>query len=294
MQKNKLNLTNLDKIYFPKEKITKGDVIAYYDKIAPFILPYLKDRPQSLHRHPNGIAGESFFQKDVGEMPPDWVRTEKIYSESNKKYLHYLFISAKPSLLYAANLGCIEMNPWFSTFKHLDKPDYLVLDLDPENIDFKYVVEVALSLHKLLDKIGARNYCKTSGARGLHIYVPLGAKYTYKQAKQFTHLIAMIAAKQLPKIVSLERHPAKRQRKVYIDYLQNAKAQTLACPYSLRPKPGATVATPLEWKEVKPGLDPKKFNIRTIFPRIKKHGDLIRPILGKGVNLKKALSRLPH
>jgi bifunctional non-homologous end joining protein LigD len=290
----KVKLTNLDKIFWPKERYTKGDVIAYYDKIAKYILPYLKDRPESLNRHPNGIRGQSFFQKDVGDMPPDWVRTQKIYSESNKKYLHYLVIDDKPSLLYAANLGCIEINPWFSRIKKLDYPDYLVLDLDPEGIGFEAVVEAALVIHKILDKAGCKNYCKTSGATGLHVYVPLNAKYTYDQAKQFAHLIAILTNQRLPKTTSVERMPMKRQHKVYLDFLQNRKAQTLACPYSLRPKPGATVATPLEWKEVKKGLDPKDYNIKTIFKRLEKKGDLFKPILGQGADLKKALSRLSH
>lgn len=290
--KKKLTLTHLDKIFWPREKYTKGDVIAYYDKIAPYILPYLKDRPESLNRHPNGIAGKSFFQKDVDHMPPSWVKTAKIYSESNKDYINYLVCQDKETLLYMANLGCIEINPWFSRLKHLDKPDYAVLDLDPEDIGFDKVVEVALVAHKILDGLKIPNYCKTSGAAGLHIYVPLGAKYTYDQAKEFIHLIGLLVNKKLPNITSLERSPKKRQKKIYLDYLQNRKGQTLAVPYSIRPKPGATVATPLAWNEVKKGLSPSQFTIKTIFPRIKKKSDIFKPVLGKGINLKKVLAKL--
>ena len=290
--KKELKLTNLDKIYFPKEKITKGDVIEYYGKIAPYILPYLKDRPESLNRHPNGITGKNFFQKDVDHMPPAWVKTKKIYSESNDADINYLICEDKETLLYMANLGCIEINPWFSTIKHLTKPDYAVLDLDPEDIGFEKVVEVAQEAHKILEKIKVPNFCKTSGATGLHIYIPLGAKYTYDQAKDFVHLLGMLVNKKLPTITSLERSPKKRQKRIYLDFLQNRKGQTLAAPYSLRPKPGATVATPLEWKEVKKGLTPQQFNIKNIFARIKQKGDLFKPVLGIGVDLKKALKNI--
>lgn len=288
----KVKVTHLNKVFWPKEKYTKGDLIDYYRKAAKYILPYLKNRPQSLNRHPNGINGKNFFQKDVDHMPPKWIKLAKIYSESNKKNIHYLVATNEGSLIYMANLGCIEMNPWFSRVGHLDKPDYLVLDLDPLDIDFKHVVKTALIIKKILDKAGVRSYCKTSGATGLHVYVPLEAKYTYKQAKQFAHIVAILTNKKLPLITSVERMPNKRRRKVYLDFLQNRKGQTLAAPYSVRPKPAAPVATPLKWSEVKPGLDPKSFTIKTIFPRLKKHGDLFAPVLGQGVDLKKALKKL--
>jgi bifunctional non-homologous end joining protein LigD len=284
--------SNLNKLYFPKEKITKGDVIAYYDKIAPYILPYLKDRPESLNRHPNGISGKSFFQKDITYTPPAFVKITKIYSESNADYINYMVCQNKETLLYMANLGCIEINPWFSRLKHLDKPDYAVLDLDPEDIGFDKVIEVANETHKLLKKLKIPNFCKTSGATGLHIYIPLGARYSYDQSKHFAQLIATLVHKKLPDITSVERSPQKRQKKIYLDYLQNRKGQTLAAPYSLRPKPGATVATPLEWKEVKKGLKPTNFTIKNIFSRLNKKGDSLKPILGKGIDLRSALKRI--
>jgi bifunctional non-homologous end joining protein LigD len=287
-----LKLTNLSKVYFPKEKITKGDLIEYYKKIADYMLPYLKDRPQSLNRHPNGIKGPSFFQKNFEHLPPEWVKTHKIYSESNDDYINYLVCNDRPTLVYMANLGCIEINPWFSNLKHLENPDYAVIDLDPEDIGFDKVIEVAQTTHKILDKLKVANYCKTSGATGLHIYIPLGAKYSYEQAKHFAQLIALIVNKKLPAITSVERMPKKRQKKIYLDFLQNRKGQTLAAPYSVRPKPGATVATPLEWKEVKKGLTPQQFTIKNIFARLKKKGDLFKPVLGKGIDLKAALKRI--
>jgi len=288
----RVKVTHLNKIFWPKEKYTKGDLINYYRQVSKYILPYLIDRPESLNRHPNGIAGPSFFQKDVDHMPPKWVKTAKVFSESNAADIHYMVIEDEASLIYAANLGCIEINPWFSRIQHLDKPDYLVLDLDPLNIAFKHVIETALVIHKILDKAGVKNYCKTSGATGLHIYVPLAAKYSYEQAKQFAQIIAMLTNKRLPETTSVLRMPNRRQNKIYLDFLQNRKGQTLACPYSVRPKPGAPVATPLKWSEVKAGLDPSKFTIKAIFSRLNKHGDLFKPVLGQGVDLKKALKKL--
>ncbi|HEX5429533.1 MAG TPA: non-homologous end-joining DNA ligase [Patescibacteria group bacterium] len=300
-----VKLTHLDKVFWParlgyakgvsgrpNEKITKGDLVNYYRNVAKYILPYLKDRPESMNRHPNGIAGPSFFQKDVADQSPDWVKTKKIYSESNKANINYLICENEATLVYMANLGCIEINPWNSRIGRLENPDFLVIDLDPEKISFERVVEVARAVHKLLDSIHVPNYCKTSGATGLHIYVPLGAKYDYDQAKEFAHLVAVIIHQQLPDITSVERMPKKRQKKVYLDFLQNRKGQTLAAPYSVRPKPGATISTPLEWREVRKGLDPKQFTIRTIFPRLKKKGDLWKPVLKKSANLKQALSEL--
>ncbi|MBI4049240.1 MAG: DNA polymerase LigD [Candidatus Doudnabacteria bacterium] len=280
--KAKVKVTNPDKVFWPKEGYTKGDVIDYYHAISKYILPYIQNRPQSLNRHPNGIKGENFFQKNVKGLAPKWAKT----------YHNYFVATDEASLIYMVQLGCIEINPWFSRLGHLDKPDYLVLDLDPLEIDFKRVVEAAQTIRQILSKAGVKSYCKTSGATGLHVYVSLGAKYTYEQAKHFANIVAILTNKRLPKTTSVLRMPHKRRRKVYLDFLQNRKGQTLACPYSLRPKPGATVATPLKWSEVKPGLNPKKFTIKTIFPRLKKHGDLFKPVLGKGIDLKKALKLL--
>jgi bifunctional non-homologous end joining protein LigD len=280
-------LTHPDKIFWPKEKYTKGDVANYYRKIAPYILPYLKDRPQSLKRHPGGIAGQSFFQKDVGRMPPAWVKTHRVFSESTDEYVNYLICQDLDTLLYMVNLGCIEINPWNSRLKNLHKPDYMIFDLDPEKISFNAVVQTAQVIKKVLDELKFPSFPKTSGKTGLHIYVPMQAKYKHEHVKNFALKIVSEVNQRLPKITSVERNPKKRQGKVYLDYLQNNFSQTLAAPYSLRPVPGAPVATPLEWREVKRGLDPKKFNIKTIFPRLQKKGDIFRPVLGKGVELEK-------
>jgi bifunctional non-homologous end joining protein LigD len=286
-------LTNLNKIYWPEEKITKGDLINYYKNIAPFLLPYLKDRPLSLKRNPNGITDKGFFHKDAGGGAPSWVNKVDIYSGANDRIISYLICNDTASLVYIANLGCIEINPWNSTAQRQEYPDYLVIDLDPSGgNDFEQVIETANVVKTILDDAGAPCYCKTSGATGLHIYIPLGAKYTYDEAKEFGNLIAIKTQQQLPEFTSVERSLTKRGNKIYIDYLQNRKGQTLASVYSVRPKAGATVSAPLDWKEVKRGLHPSQFDIWNIFDRIKEKGDLFRGILGKGIDLKKCLKKL--
>jgi bifunctional non-homologous end joining protein LigD len=284
--------SNLDKVFWPKEKYTKGDVVDYYERISEFILPYLKDRPENLNRHPNGIEQKSFYHKDLHNEAPDWAQTKKIYSESGSKEITYLLCQDKLTLLYMADLGCIEINPWSSRIKSLDKPDYAIMDLDPNDIGMKEAIKTALAANDILKIIGVLSLIKTSGGRGFHIFVPLGAKYTYEQSRNFIYLLGAAVNKRLPGITSLERSPAKRRKKVYLDYLQNRRGQTIAAAYSLRPKPGASVSTPLEWKEVKPGLEPASFNIKTIFPRLKKKGDLWKGSIGKGIDMEKTLFRL--
>lgn len=286
-----VSLTNLDKVYWKEENYTKGDLIQYYTQIAPYILPYLKNRPMVLRRHPQGIEDSGFFQKNTEDLHlPEWIQTVTIQHEDRS--VRYLIVQNKATLLYVANLGCIEMNPFNSTVKHLHNPDYLILDLDPEEIDFDYVIETAQVIHDILEQIGIKSYCKTSGKRGIHIFVPLGAKYEYEQVKRFAEVIALMTHQKLPDTTSVVRQPAKRQKKVYVDFLQNNFGQTLAAPYSVRPKPGAPVSTPLKWSEVKPGLDPRQYNMHTILDRIEKVGDLFKPVLGRGCDLQKSLRSL--
>ena len=285
--------THLDKIFWPKEKYTKGDVIAYYQKIAPYILLYLDGRPESLNRHPGGINGPNFFQKNVErEHLPEFVKTRTLKAESANKKVRYALIQNKESLLYFANLGCIEFNPWASRVRSLQKPDFLTIDLDPHGRSFDDVVAVAQALHKLLDGLGAKNYCKTSGKSGVHVMVPLDAQYSYDKTRAFAKLLILRLNRQLPALTTLEQRFAKRRGKIYLDIARNAYGQTVAAPYCLRPYPGATVSTPLEWREVKKGLHPSAFTIKTIFPRLTKKGDLMKGLLGKGVNLDKATKRL--
>jgi len=292
--KIKVKTTNRKKIFWPKEKITKGDVIDYYIGISKYILPYLKDRPQSLKRNPNGITDFGFFHKDAGQDAPAWVKSKKIFSGSANKDIDYILCNNAATLAYLNNLGCIEINPWHSTIQKLDHPDYLVIDIDPsEKNTFNQVIETALVIREIFKKAGAESYCKTSGATGMHVYVPTQKKYTYDQLKDFAHLVCMLAQEELPKFTSLERNLKKRGNKmIYLDHLQNRRGQTISSVYSLRPKEGATVSMPLEWKEVKPGLSPADFTIYNALKRIEKKGDLFKGVLGKGIDLVKCLRLL--
>lgn len=284
-------ISNLSKIYFPAEVITKGEVIEYYRRIAPVILPYLVDRPQSLNRFPNGIKGKHFFQKDIDDAPP-WVKTLHLDSESQPEGIDYLLCQDEATLVYIVNLGSIEINPWNSRFPRLDSPDFLVIDLDPEGRTFDEVIEVALGVKKVFDQIDVPCFPKTSGKTGMHIDVPLGGLYTYEQTRQFASLIAHLVNGMFPDITSIERSPKVRQKKIYIDFLQNRRGQTMAAPYSLRPVDGAPVSTPLKWEEVKRGISPLDFNIRNIEKRIDKVGDLWKGVLGPGIDMAKSLSLL--
>ena len=201
-------------------------------------------------------------------------------------------IQDKESLLYAVNLGCIELHPFFSRLSSLHNPDFLVFDLDPKTASFETVIKVAQVIHKTLDELNIPNFCKTSGARGLHIEVPLHAEFSYEQVKKFAELIATIIHKKIPDITTLERSLSKRKGKVYIDYLQNNFGQTIAAPYCIRARPGAPVSTPLHWSEVRKGLDPLDYNIKTIFPRLKKYGDIFKPVLEKGINIVTILKKI--
>lgn len=275
-----LHLTNQNKTYFPETGIAKGELIEYYNEVAPLILPYLKDRPQSLNRFPNGINGTAFYQKNIDtEKVPSWLKTKKLYSDSNENEINYLLCNDKQTLLYMANLGCIEINPWNSTTKNIDNPDWMVIDIDPEKDEFMKVVETALTVKEIMDEVNTPCYCKTSGASGLHVYIPLHAKYDYETAKIFAQVIATEVQSRLPKTTTLERSISKRNHKIYIDYLQNRKGQTIASAYCVRPKEGATVSTPLEWNEVNADLNPKNFTIKTVLKRFSEKGDLWKGVL---------------
>lgn len=292
--KSKVEITHPDKIYFPEKKITKGDIADYYQSMAKYILPYLKGRPESLLRHPNGINAKAFFQKDAGEQAPSFVNSKAIFSESVNKNIDYIICDNAATMAYMNNLGCIEMNPWHSTVEDLDHPDYFMIDIDPSDKNtFDQVIEVALAVREVMDKAGGNCYCKTSGATGLHVYIPAAKKYTYDQVKDFANLICMLVNKMLPKFTTLERNLKKRGNKhIYLDYLQNRRGQTLACAYSARPKPEATVSTPLEWNEVKKGLSPLQFDIYNIKSRVEEKGDLFANVLRKGIDMDTCLKNL--
>jgi bifunctional non-homologous end joining protein LigD len=288
-----LTFTHLSKVFWPKEKYTKRDLLNYYYQIAGFILPYLKDRPQSLNRHPNGITGPGFYQKNVSGKVPDWIKTFPYHSAQDKEDKEFLVCTDEASILYMVSLGCIELNPWSSRVKTPDNPDWCIIDLDPDKkTPFEKVIEAAQVTKKILDAAGVTSCCKTSGSTGLHIYFPLGAQYTYEHSKEFARLIVQHVHNEIPSYTTIERMTADRKGRMYLDFLQNRPQATIAAPYSVRPKPGATVSAPLHWEEVKKGLTMQDFTIKNIAARLRETGDLFKPVLAKGINMEKALKKL--
>jgi bifunctional non-homologous end joining protein LigD len=288
-----LRLTNLDKTFWPDEKITKGALIDYYQQIAPVILPHLIDRPQSLNRFPNGITGPHFFQKDVKDAP-DWMQTILTNSETQQKAINYILCQDEASLIYIINLGAIELNVWNSKVTRMDEPDYVVIDIDPLNCPLSNVIKTALTVHSVCKEVRLPHYVKTSGATGFHIYIPLKPGYSHSQARQFSEIICRITHNLLPDITSIERVPSRRNGKVYLDFLQNALGKTMAAPYCVRPRPHATVSTPLQWEEIKNGITPEQFTIYTILPRIEHYGDLWEQLSHDGITIEDYLPRLKN
>ena len=286
--------SNLTKIFFPKDAVTKGDVIQYYDEVAEFILPHLKDRPLSLKRYPNGIHAQYFFQKNVADAKfPQWVRTEPIPSESQDHIINYVIANDKPTLLYLANLGCIDQNPWMSRIGSLDNPDFVLIDLDPYECSYDQIVEAALITRKALDEIGLEGYPKTTGGDGMHIYVPVEPVYTYEQVRSFAEVLWHLVIARQPDLFTTPRSVAHRKKgRVYFDYLQIGKSKTIAAPYVLRAHDGAPVATPLAWKEVKKGLTPDKFTIRNAVARFRRVGDVFGGVLTNKQRLEAPIQRL--
>ncbi len=288
-----LKFTNLNKVFYPDEGYTKRDVLNYYAAIAHLILPHLKDRPLSLKRYPNGIKEEYFFQKNVPEAFAPWLRTELIDSEHNGKPINYVFAGDRASLLYLVNLGCIDHNPWMSRFATLENPDFVLIDLDPQECPFEMIVDAALLVKRVLDRIGLTGYPKTTGGDGLHVYIPVEPVYTYDETRTFAELIARLVFQEKPDLFTTPRAVLKRKKnRVYFDYLQNGKSKTIAAPYVLRAYPGAPVATPLEWAEVKHGLHPGQFHIRNVRERFREKGDLFAGVLEKPQRIEGALEKL--
>ncbi|MGN7885923.1 DNA ligase D [Dyadobacter endophyticus] len=287
---HEVKFSNLKKLYWPDDKIHKSELINYYYQVAPFILPYLENRPLSLNRFPNGIQGKSFYQKDFTGKVPDWIKTTPYISQGENK--NFMLCNDEATLLYMANLGAIDVNPWNSRIETPDNPDWCLLDLDPDATNtFEQVIETAQAIKGLLDSLNVPSYCKTSGSTGLHIYIPLGARYSYDQCQLFAEWVAGQIQHQLPDFTSVERLTKNRKGKLYIDYLQNRPKATLAAPYSVRPKPGATVSMPLHWDEVKKGLQLKDFTIYNAIERIQLEGDLFKPVLGEGIDLEEVIGR---
>jgi bifunctional non-homologous end joining protein LigD len=285
--------TNLQKTFWPDDGYTKGDLIEYYRAISPWMLPYLADRPVVLTRYPDGIAGKSFFQKDAPAFVPDWIRTERMWSEQAEREIDYFVCDDEASLLYLINMGTIPLHVWASRTAKIDRPDWCVLDLDPKDAPFSDVIRVAQTTHALCEEIGLPNLVKTSGSSGLHVLIPLGGQCSYEEARSLGELLARLVTAELPEISTVTRQVSRRGGKVYVDYLQIGAGRLIVAPYSVRPLPGAPVSMPLRWSEVELGLDIRSFTIKSAPSRMKKlKRDPLREVLTEKPDLAGALERL--
>jgi bifunctional non-homologous end joining protein LigD len=285
--------SNLEKIFWPEEGYTKGDLIDYYRAVAPWLLPYLRDRPVVLTRYPDGIAGKSFFQKDAPDYVPAWIRTARVWSEEGGRDIDFFVCEDVDTLLYVINLGTIPLHLWASRLSKPQHPDWSIIDLDPKTAPFADVVTLANAVHELCEEIGLPSFCKTSGQKGLHVLIPVGGQLTHGQSTTLAELIARAVESRHSKIATTERHIPSRKGRVYLDYLQNGHGKTIAGPFSARPVQGATVSMPLKWNEVNGKLDPRKFTLKTAPARMKKlREDPLQPVLELNPDLQAALARL--
>jgi len=263
IQGERVALTSLDRVYWPAEKITKFDLLSYYLQVESFIMPFLKDRPAILQRYPRGIKAPMFFQQDLESAPP-FIKSVRLTNQEGRE-LNYAVYTTPGSLLHFVNLGTIEQHPWHSTIKHLDKPDYLMLDLDPKEAPWKNVLEVALTCRQVFDELGLPSFPKTSGSSGIHIYLALKPKYEFGKIANVAIALANEVAQRVPTIATTQRSLAKRQKQqVYVDAMQNARGKTIAAPYSVRARANASVSMPLTWKQIESGVKISDFTIKNV------------------------------
>ena len=328
----RLKFTNLNKVYYPQEGYTKRDVINFYDAVAGLLVPHLQGRPLSLKRYPDGISGEYFFQKEAPAGAPEWLRTMEIVTDTSEQYTtearrhgeehkidnrvignrviegpktsaskkqkeakttRFVIVDDRPSLLYLANLGCIDQNPAMGRVGSLENPDLMLIDLDPYHCGYDRIIEAALLVRERLDQIGLEGYPKTTGGDGMHIYVPVEPVYTFQQTRTLAEILARWVAGDRPDLFTTPRTVAAREKgKVYFDYLQNASGKTISAPYVLRAYPGAPVATPLAWHEVRPGLKPTQFHIGNAVRRFERTGDLFEGVLKKPQRIEAAVEKI--
>jgi bifunctional non-homologous end joining protein LigD len=290
----RLRLSHLNKVYFPESGHTKRNLLAYYYRMADFILPFLRDRALVLRRYPDGIKGQAFFQKDLREGVPDWFKTVPIDSEKKGEAIQYATASDRASLLFLTGLGCIDHNPWSNRYDDFDHPDYFFFDLDPsDGTDFSVVVTIAGALHEKLEELRLAHFVKTSGATGIHIFIPVEPVYTYEQLRTFGEIIARTVTAEHPNLVTSERIVVKRPAgRVLIDVQQNAHGRPLAAAYSVRAFPQAPVSAPLLPRELRPTLRPETLNIKTVFARLKEKGDLWADFWKRRQRLEQAIELL--
>ncbi|MEW6059433.1 MAG: non-homologous end-joining DNA ligase, partial [Actinomycetota bacterium] len=287
-----LRLSNLDKVFWPDEGYTKGDVIAYYYNVSGLILRYLRERPLTMKRMPDGVTGAFFYEKTAPSHTPEWIPRCRVPSEDSKDgVIDYLTVNEPAALLFVANLGCIEMHPLHSRCSSVESPDYLLFDLDPfEPIAFEDVLAVAMHVKAALDSVGLVGYPKTSGATGVQIYVPVEPGYTYEQVRDFVGTVGRMIERADRQRVTMAWQVSRRSGKVFIDHNMNRAGANTAAAYSLRPEPGATVSTPLTWDEVERGITPLDFTIETVWKRFAEVGDVFDRVLSAPQDLGGALA----
>lgn len=290
-RKSRVKFSNLDKVYWPAEGITKGQLLEYYDWAADYLLPYMRDRPCHMLRYPDGIEGKYFYQKNVVGRVPDWVPTKRIKDDEGEE-VRYVVCQDRDTLLYLVNLGSIDLHPWLSRCDDPETPDLAVIDLDPSTSDFSKVIRIAQTVGKILRGAGLRPYLKTSGKTGLHIYLPLERVYTYEQVRMFCEAVARMTVQEHRDIATVERNVAKRDTRLYVDYGQNRREQTLVPPYVVRPVGGAQVSTPLDWDELRSDLHPSNFDIFNVPERVERIGDLFLGALQDPQRLEDAIATL--
>ena len=292
--KRLLKLSNLDKPFWPDEGITKGDLLTYYRAVAPAVVPHLKDRPFTMKRYPDGAYGKFFFQKDAPKHMPEWIKTVEIMVSSREKprerrKIRAPLVNDELALLWMVNMGCIDLNTWYSRVDKPDRPDWVLFDLDPsDDVGFKETVQVALLVKQALEAVELESVVKTSGSDGIHVLVPIARRHTYDETREFSAIVASAFARTHQGLVTTEWTRAKR-RGVLIDSNQNGEGKTIASVYSVRPREGAPVSTPLGWDEVNEKLDPRQFTMDVVLGRLEKHGDLFEPVLHGKQSLTAAL-----
>jgi bifunctional non-homologous end joining protein LigD len=294
IEKHTVKLSNLDKVFWPDEGITKGDLLRYYRAVAPVVIPHVRDRPFTMKRYPDGIAGGFFFQKDAPSHLPDWIPTVAVEATTRDRprrtrTIRAPLVNDEAALLWMVNMACIDLNTWYSRVDKLDRPDFVLFDLDPaQGAGFAEVIQVALLVKEVLDALGLVGFAKTSGSDGMHVLVPIERRHTYDDTREFSAIVAGTLARTHRGLVTTEWTKAKRKG-VLIDSNQNGEGKTIASVYSVRPHPGAPVSTPLRWDEVKEGLDPRGFTMDAVLGRIDSHGDLFEGVLTTRQSLGKAL-----
>jgi len=295
--KRVLKLSNVDKLFWPEEGITKGDLLSYYQRVAPVLAPHLKDRPFTMKRYPDGWQGKFFFQKDAPKGIPDWIPTAPIVVSTRdqprqKRRIEAPLVNDDLALLWMVNMGCIDLNTWYSRIDKPERPDWVLFDLDPSpDVGFPETIQVALLVRHALDMLDLESFVKTSGSEGIHILVPIARRHTYADTREFSAIIAGALARTHRGLVTTEWSKAKR-RGVLIDSNQNGEGKTIASVYSVRPKAGAPVSTPLRWDEVNDGLDPAAFTMEAVLERVEQHGDLFKGVLENKQSLSAALKTL--